>query len=100
MNYYNVGDTFTRRSVFTMAGGKTNLLYVIDSIEVNPNYFLDTGGDMYRIKFKVYEYANGINFDIGVAIHEVRSLYYCQTDYLIKGNLSFKNKKLKKLAFV
>ena len=101
MNYYNVGDTFTHRSAVTVIGtGKTDLLYIIYSIEFKPNYFLDTGGDMYHIKFKVYGYTNGAYFDVGIAAHEVRSLYYCQTNHLLKGNWPFKNKKLKKLSFV
>lgn len=100
MNYYNVGDTFTRYPFKNMIVGQVDLLCVIDSIETTPNYFLDTDGPMYRIKFKVYKLIGGVRCYIGNSILEVRSLGYCQDDLYIKGDWSFKTKKLKKLSFV
>ena len=41
MNYYNVGDIFTRHSFKDMKGGEVDLLCVIDNIETTPNYFLN-----------------------------------------------------------
>lgn len=100
MNYYNVGDTFTRHSFKDMVGEEKDLLCVIDNIETTPNYFLDTGGPMYNIKFKVYHISDDGTFFIGYTSYEVRSLEYRQDDLYIKGNWSFKTKKLKKLSFV
>lgn len=100
MNYYNVGDAFRRYSFKNMVGEEVDSLCVIDSIETTPNYFLDTKGPMYRIKFKVYKLVGGVSCHIGNSFLEVRSLDYCQDDLYIKGDWSFKNKKLKKLSLV
>lgn len=97
MNYYNVGDTFRNQYIIK---GAADLLYMIDNIETTPNYFLDTGGPMYNIKFKVYHISDDGTFFIGYTSYEVRSLEYRQDDLYIKGNWSFKTKKLKKLSFV
>ena len=100
MNYYNVGDIFTRHSFKDMVGGEADLLCVIDNIETTPNYFLDTNGPMYNIKFKVYKFIGGVSCYVGNSAYNVRSLDYRQDDLYIKGDWSFKNKKLKKLSFV
>ena len=100
MNYYNVGDIFTRHSFKDMDGIETDLLCVIDNIETTPNYFLDTDGPMYNIRFKVYKFIDGVSCYIGNSNYNVRSLDYRQDDLYIKGDWAFKNKKLKKLSFV
>lgn len=100
MNYYNVGDTFTRHSFKNMADNETDLLCIIDNIETKFNYFLDTDEPMYRIKFKAYKLVGTELRYIGNCLLVVRSLDYRQDDLYVKGDWVFKNNKLKKLAFV